>query len=235
VKPTEHQPRRGPAEDSSWPEQLTARVVEPGDAPALHGYDVQRDLAAHYRFGEVVLVALAGEPPSEVAGRAFELAMTFASVITIAEAPTHAASLARLCGATPSGVLATGMLTLVEQVRAELEAHAPLLHWLDEPSADAPTCARAKHVGDRAGAKNLADALTRIGFSCRAPLPDPSVAALVLAVLHSVGLCRIDQLHAALCIARLAPLAAEAMASGAGTLRDYPLTLPPFQYEEPPA
>ena len=110
-----------PIDEMDVPEQLTARVVAPGDRPSIHGYDVQEDLSAHYGFGEVVLVALTGEAPTEAAGRAFGVALTFAAPASIAEAPTHAAALSRLCSAKPSSVSAVAAIGLAEQARHQLD------------------------------------------------------------------------------------------------------------------
>src|SRR5262245_62268100 len=97
----------GPIEDNPWPSKLTARVVSPGPRPVLHGYDVQGDLAQHYGFGEVLLLALTGTPPDAERGHDFDVALIFLAPISIAEAPVHAASLARLCRAAPSGLVGT--------------------------------------------------------------------------------------------------------------------------------
>src|SRR5262245_48707929 len=84
----------GPVEAYPWPEKLEARVVTPGDAPRLHGYDVEADLCAHYSFVETVLLSLTGELPSEPQAAAFDVALQFLGPLSVAHASTHAAVLA---------------------------------------------------------------------------------------------------------------------------------------------
>ena len=95
----------GPIEAQQWPERLTARVVTPGDDPRVHGYSIESDLARHYRTTDAFLLALTGELPSDDDGTAFAGAMHFLSATSIAEAPAHAAALARICAATTSAVV----------------------------------------------------------------------------------------------------------------------------------
>ena len=88
----------GPIEDLSWKKKLQARVVSLDEDPNIHGYSVSEDLAPHYSFCELFLLTLTGELPEKETGKIFETALQFAAPITVAEAPTHAAILARLCG-----------------------------------------------------------------------------------------------------------------------------------------
>src|SRR5919112_1099801 len=97
-------PRRpnGPIEDHAFPTEIEARVITPGLDPRLHGFSVEGDLAIHYRFPELVQLALTGVPPDEECGRALDIALQFVAPLAIAEAPTHAAVLTRLFGARTS-------------------------------------------------------------------------------------------------------------------------------------
>src|SRR5205823_9083575 len=143
-------------DSATWPLDLTSNVVD--DAPLgarIHGYDVEDDLARNFSFAEVVLTTLVGEAPSREVGRAFEIALTFLSPMSIGEAPAHAGSLARLCGARASGVLAVACLGLTEQSRALVDAHAELLSWLAKPSGALPESARAQSDRDRQAASKL--------------------------------------------------------------------------------
>ena len=97
----------GPFDVVPWPETLTARVVAPGPAPRLHGYDTERDLAPHYGLAELTLLSLTGELPAPPQARGFEVATTFVAPIAVSEAPSHAAVLARLCSGSDSAVLGT--------------------------------------------------------------------------------------------------------------------------------
>ena len=205
------------------PERLTARVVAPGERPLLHGYDVQEDLSAHYGFGEVVLIALTGEAPSREAGRAFDAALTFASPVSVAEAPSHAAALSRLCSAKPSSVAGVAAIGLAEQARHRLDELEALLAWLREGrDGDAPTGV------DDPGTARLHARLRAVGHP-----PDPRDAGLPLsaalvATLFDLGLHERWQLEAALAVARWPIAIAEAMSNRPGDLRTYPIRLPEF-------
>lgn len=106
-----------PFDEHVWPSTLTARVVSPGADPRIHGYAVESDLARHYRFSDVVFLSLTGELPTDEQSRTFERALILLSPITIAEAPSHAASLSRVCDASHSAVIGTGAIALAEQAR----------------------------------------------------------------------------------------------------------------------
>jgi citrate synthase len=112
--------------------------VSPGPDPRIHGYAVEGDLAPHYRFSDVIYLSLTGELPTDAQSRTFERALILLSPISIAEAPSHAASLARVCDATHSAVIGTGAIALAEQARfmvanARSEpAYAPIFAMLEE-------------------------------------------------------------------------------------------------------
>jgi hypothetical protein len=223
---TEHE---GPVDSTPWPLDLTSRVVDDApEGPRIHGYDVRDDLARHFSFAEVVLTTLAGQAPSREVGRAFEIALTFLSPMSIGEAPAHAGSLARLCGARASGVLAVACLALTEQSRALVDAQANLLAWLDKPSGALPSSARAVSDGDRAAVAKLRQAIAPMnapGLDA-----DPSLDAALLAVLHACGLTTRDGIEAALLVARIGCAAAEGFAVKPASFRDYPMNNPPHRY-----
>jgi hypothetical protein len=114
-------------------------VVTPGSEPRVHGYDVERDLARHYRFSDVTLLALVGRLPSDEQFEAFDAAMSFLAPLPITEAPTHAAVLARICGAQSSGVIGAAAVALAERreavgrLRAALVARKVLVPSLHQP------------------------------------------------------------------------------------------------------
>ena len=224
--------RRGPAESNDWPKTLTARVVTPGDRPRVHGYDIEGDLARHYRFGESVLLALTGEAPDRSTGACFEIALTFLSPLAVTEAPTHAAVLARTCAGSAAAITGTAAVTLAEQARWLLLRYAPLLTWLEaDRVGEMPDIARARDDEDRESVKRLREALAESGVE-RLPEDDVGRDAALLTLLHACGLRTADRIEVALVVARLATCAAEALAVKRGVLRDYPMNLPPFTYAE---
>ena len=115
----------GPLETETFPERLSARVVEPGPSPRVHGYDVEADLARYYRASDLTLLSLTGELPSPGASAAFEVACMFLAPISVAEAPVHAAVLARLCAAPSSSIAAVAAIALSQQARALVVEHEP--------------------------------------------------------------------------------------------------------------
>lgn len=211
---------------------MPARVVSPGSEPRIHGVDVQSDLTAHYSFAEVMLLALSGEPPDASAGRAFEVALVFLSATTVAEAPAHAAVLARLVGGEASAVAALGTVGLSEQARYEVGLHARWLSWLNTaPEAAPPQGFAATSRPEREQVQRLRLALPD-AFAVSALMADPSPTAALIAVMHACGLRASWQLEAAWISARTPAVVAEGMAARKGGFRDYPGCLPDFGYED---
>lgn len=213
-----------PIDEMRVPERLTARVVRPGEEPLLHGFDLHQDLARHYGLAEVVLLALTGAPPTREAGRAFEILLIHACGIGVGEAPSHAAVLARLCGARPSGVAAVAAIGLTEQSRARSEALAPLLSWLRE-GRPGP----APIDGPTAAAVRLQDDLRGAGVPV-----DPRDATLgheaaIVAAMFDLGLRDAWKIEVAWSLARWPIAIAEAMSHEEGALGTYPIRLPPFE------
>jgi hypothetical protein len=223
----------GPLDETVWPSKLTARVVSPGADVRLHGYSIESDLAANYTFSETVLIALTGSVPTAAQGRAFDVALTFFSGTHAAEAPVHAALLARVCAATTSAISGTGAIALAEQARFDLAKYAPLLAWLAEPLSSVPIAFRAKTSSEIARTRLLVDALSARDASVSPVLMaglEPTAA--IVAVLFDCGIRSLEHLETIRVLARYPLLMAEAIASPAAKHRDYPVTLPPIQYEE---
>jgi hypothetical protein len=220
----------GPIDHADWPDKLTARVVKPGQRPAIHGYDVQGDLARHYSFAETVLLALTGELPTTEQGRAFEIALQFAAPAPINEAPTHAAVLARICAGTTSSILGTAAIALAEQARVLLSEHRAWIEALSGIVTSVPHEHRATSGDERGSVERLRQAL---GDCVDLPVlaKDVSWPAALLAVLHACGLHRAEQMECALVMAKLPVAAAEALATPAGSFRKYPVLLPPIAYD----
>lgn len=221
----------GPIEKFAWPRRITARVMEPGTAPRLHGYGVQEDIAVHYRFSDLLYLSLTGELPEPVVSRAFEVALIFLSPCSIAEAPTHAAALARVCVASPAGVLQVGAIALAEQAAFLVERLAPVHAWLPEPTAAFPTSHLAEDDEERAAVDRLRAALGDFIHGVPGLDRDPSLDAALACTLFACGLGAPEQWTTVLVQARLPVVAAEAFAATPGDLRGYPMDLPHFAYE----
>ncbi len=213
-------------------DRLIARVVKPGPAPQVHGYSVEDDLAPNYTYVDLALLALTGDLAEEPVRRAFEVAISFWAPATIAEAPSHAAAIARLCGAHPSGLFGVAMVTLAEQVSFLLEQNAALLAWLGDPEGEFPATSRASDEDDRCAVARLRQAL-----GSQLPFPvldhDPSRNAAVLGVLYGCGLVDPEYLQAALVWGRFPCVVAEGLAGTPVDLCSYPLNIPGFEYTGP--
>lgn len=222
---------RGPLDAVEWPSKLTARVVSPGSRPALHGYDVEGDLAAHYALGEVALLALGGEAPSREVGRAFDVAMCFAAPVPVDEAPTHAAVVARVCMASASQIQSVAMIGLAEQARSSLEGLRSFIEALGGDLPELPPAARAASDAERASVDRLRRAL-RGTIDVPALALDVGRTAAVVATLHACGLRTMERIECALAWARLPAAVAEALATPPGSHRQYPVHLPNVVYTE---
>jgi hypothetical protein len=222
----------GPLEAASFPDRLSARIVTPGDSPRLHGYDVERDLAAHYTSSELTLLSLTGELPNEGALEMFEVASTFLAPVSVAHASTHAAVVARLCGATTSTTIGTAAIGLAEQARALLDEHDDLLRWLRKPTDELPLPFRAKAIEDRDSVERLRGLLTKRGLTLRSLDLGPTRMAALIMLLHAAGLRRRERIEAAIVLSRMPTVIAEALAERSTNFGNYPMNLPRFSYEE---
>jgi hypothetical protein len=224
-------PRRDGVLDAfDWPRQLRADVVEPSPDPRIHGYAAQSDLAPHYRFGEVVLLALTGELPSETVARAFDVVLAFLAPVSINEGPTHAAALARIAGAPARAVLGVGAVTLAQRGHWTIAALAPLLAWLETGDGELPAGAQSQDP-------EAANAVARLRAALPASLVTPalhrslSLQGAIVVVLHACGLRRADAIEAVWTLAALPTVFAEAMAVKPLSFREYPMDTPGFRYE----
>lgn len=221
---------RGPIDDADWPDKLTARVVAPGPRPAIHGYDVEGDLARHYSFAETVLLSLTGELPTAEQGRAFDVALQFAAPVPVNEAPTHAAVLARVCAGTTSAIQGTAAIGLAEQARVLVSEHRSWIELLSGTITSVPPEHRAKSEVERASVARLVRAL-RGTVDVAALAHDVSRSAAVLATFYACRLTNAEQMECALVFAKLPVAMAEALATRAGSYRDYPVLLPAIAYD----
>jgi hypothetical protein len=223
----------GPVEQHPWPEELRGNVVTPGTRSRMHGYDVEGDLAKHYRFSDVVLLALTGELPSDEQSIAFDAAMIFLAPLSIAEAPTHVAALANITGSRSSATVGVSAIALAERARMLVADSGPLLQWLAAPGSSLDARFRDDRPDERESVQRLRDALAGRGVRIAALDGSLSREAALLATLWFAGLTRPDQLEAALVTAALPGVVAEAPFHKVASFREYPMQLPPFQYEDP--
>ncbi|HET9930873.1 MAG TPA: hypothetical protein VFQ35_09310 [Polyangiaceae bacterium] len=220
----------GPLEVTPGVEALAARVVTPGGEPRVRGYDVESDLARHYHPSELSLLALTGELPSSASAAAFEVVQMFLAPVSVAHASTHAAVLARLCGARPSAVIAVAATALAEQAREEVAEHDALLSAL---VAGEPPPARFEAASDDEleASRRLRQALAPCGVGSPCGAKPLKRMAELLATLVVCGLTRREQLEAAIVQARLMTTVAEAFAEHKANFNRYPSNVPRFCYE----
>ncbi len=227
--------RSGPIETAPSPSAITARLVSPGARPRLAGYDVRGDLARHYGVAELISLSLRGELfAEEPERRAMEVLLWCLSPITIAEAPAHAGSLARLVGAAPGAVIGTAALTLGEESRSLLEAHADALAWISAGATGAvPEPARARDDEEREAVRELFTLLGDVGFQRGGEHADALGwwPALFLS-LHALGFEGAEAKAAVLVWARLPAAMGEAFLVKPGRFRKYPMNTPAFEYVE---
>jgi hypothetical protein len=229
----EAETRRGPIEEQRWPERLKARVTMPGAQPHVQGFDVQRDLARHYSFAEVVLVALTGDAPTSDVGRAFDIALTFVCPASVAEAPAHAAALARICGARTAGLVGVAATALAEQARVMFDEHQSVLPRLIVGSLNGmATQFQSRDAAEREAVQRLRNVLGAFCMRVPAIAYDLRLETAIIAVLLACGLRTRDQIEVAITMARLPVACAEALTWTPGDLRAYPMDLPAFVYEE---
>jgi len=222
----------GPFDAYAWPEKLAARVVTPGPSPQVHGYEVETDLARHYRFSDLIYLGLTGELPDDRASLGFELALLFAAPVPVTHAPTHAALLARICCVAAGNIFSVAAATLGTQARHLLERHRLLLAWLERPEGSPPSGALSSDEPDRAAVDRLAAELDRRGIRCAVHDSPFSREAALLVLLHACGIRQREAIESALVLAGLPLCVAEAMAVAPCSMREYPANLTPFLYVE---
>jgi hypothetical protein len=225
----------GPIEDKALPSRLRAHVITNEPAPRVHGYDVQRDLACHYRLTDMLHLALTGDLPDEATARALDVVLAFVAPVSAAEASTHAAVVARVCGPRVASVVAVAAIALAEQARTLLDEHEHILPRLAIGSLNGSAAAFApRSDDDRAAVERLRTALGP--FRARVPAIgyDIRLDTAIIATLMACGLRSREQLEVAIATARLPLACAEALAWKPGDLRAYPMDLPRFVYEGAP-
>jgi len=224
--------QQGPIEDKALPERLPAHVVSAPREPRLHGYDVESDLARHYRFLDGAFLALTGELPSDDASRALEIVGLFALPTYVGRAPAHTAAVARVCGPKTSSMIAAAAIALAEDARVLLDEHESVLPKLVIGSLNG-SAARlaARDDEERASVGRLRAALGGLVTLAPAIRYDVRLDTAIIAVLMGCGLRAREQIESMLVTLRLPAVCAEGLAWRPGDLRGYPMDLPRFEYE----
>jgi hypothetical protein len=224
-------PAPGALDDTPWPEQLTARVIDGGiDDDRMHGYAMLGDVAKHYRFSDTMYLALTGELPDATQSALFELALCAFATPHVGESPMHLAILVRVSGAPLASALATGLIAATDQARAIVSRHESLIVWLDGRSSAVP----AEHRSEPplAWVARLRDVIANHGLPSDVVHAELAKDAARLALLHAAGLRSSDQMEAAIVAARVGAIAAESIATGPQHLSAYPVKVPPYHYVE---
>lgn len=221
----------------TFPEQLSANVVEPSRDPRLHGYAVQSDLGHNAGFVDVGWLALTGELPRGGEGEALSRALIWLAPLHVGESPTHAAVLARVAGAPDEALPAIAAVALGQAVAAECRELAPLFAWLDgPPGAPPPTIAvEPDPTLEQAEALvTLAADSARWFGEARALPPRPTLrrVAAGYALLHRLGIRDPFRRLAFATWARLPTVLAEAACVAPGSVMRYPTKLPDYRYIE---
>jgi hypothetical protein len=158
----------------------------------------------------------------------------FLAPVSVAEAPAHAAVLARLCSAPSSSIAAVAAITLSEQARALVTEHEPLLAWLRSGVGPLPPRFRSENGDEAESVARLARALSAHGSEHPALAQKPTRFAALFCVLFACGLEQPAQLEAAILVARLPSTLAEGLAETPTNFSGYPINLPAYIYEEAP-
>jgi hypothetical protein len=222
----------GPLDERTFPETLTGRVTTPGPQPHIHGYDAEGDLARHYSMTDLAFLSLAGELPTPPHALAFNVVLMFLAPISVAEAPAHAAVLARICGTAPSAAIGIAAMALGEQARFLLDRHANLLEWFKSPSSELPLAYRSESSDEDAAVERLRVALKPSGLSIASLDLRPTRYAALFAALFEMGIQRRVYLEMVLVWARMPVVLAEYLAEKSVNFLRYPANLPSYRYEE---
>ena len=222
----------GPFETSPWPNKLTANVVDNGDTVKIQGYSLCDDLAQHYSFVEMAYLTLVGELATAQQTQALELALRLWSAISIAEAPAHAASLARICGTSNSATIGIAATVLAEQGRDVLQRNQGWLDFLRHKQQHIKTARPApssKAQKWQALALQIIDENNNIinklnkAHSCE---------EILLSLFFAAGMTRSTEIETFLLMARLPAVCAEAWTRKGASFSDYPSDLPGFRYQQ---
>jgi len=227
----------------TFPDTLTASVVEPTADPRIHGYAVAADLARNVSFLDVGWLALTGELPSDRERAALSTALTLLAPLHAGDGPVHAAILSRIAHAPDEAVPGVATVALGQLTRDELRELGSFFTWLADPRASElsracpsaiepePTAAQAE-----AYAALVADSATWFGAERALPAsPVLRRVAAAHALLFQLGIRDALRLHALTIWARLPVVLAEAACTSPGAITTYASHLPAYLYVEDPS
>lgn len=218
----------------AWPDTIEARVVAPGVTPRLGGYDVDRDLLAHYAFRDALGLAWSGDLLDSGKAAVLDAALLACAPIGVNEAPSHAGVLARVCATTSASTIGIIATTVAQQAAHLLNEHDEWFAWLASGgTGSAPIRYVASSAEERLVATRLIECAARTSWTIPGLAVGPQRAAAILAVFHALGFGR-DVMLTAWVTARLPIACAEAFAQPVLGMRGYPMNLPPTRYEEGP-
>jgi hypothetical protein len=215
----------GPFDRETWPERLPATVVDARGERRIHGYAVRGDLVNGCGIAAVAWLAIRGELPSEAEREAFETALVYLAPVHAGETGSHAALLARIVGAQPSGLIAVTATALAEQARTERQS-------ID--ASPFPACAiEADPSPEAIEDQRALSARMTAWFGEALALPATPVLTRIAcahALLARLGFRDANVIDALTVWARLLVAIAESMHVGLGAFRDYPARLPDYRY-----
>ena len=222
-------PAPGVLDDTVWPEKLVARAVLPGESDdRLHGYAVLGDVALHYRYSDLIYLAVVGELPDDRASRLFHFGLCAFATVAVNEAPAHVGVLSRICGGSLASAIGAATIAAADQAHHIVEGHRDLLAWLVRPEDPPPATFRTADPYHHAWVRSLRDALPDVSSLH----PEMTRDAARLALLFEAGLHTTDQLEAAIVTSRVSGLVAESLLATPADLARYPVKLPAFHYVE---
>jgi len=213
-------------EDSRFATQLGARVVDrSGAEPRIQGFDVTSDLARHFTFAEMALIALTGAEPTETVSTALQRALVLLSPIGVESAPSHLGVLTRLVSQSHAASVGTAANVLAQQAAACVAERAQLLDALREggvPVLGTTTGGTTGSLG--ALFENCSRIAQQPWFVCLDQL------SAAIAILFECGLRENWQLESALFLAWCPCVMAEVGSCQNDPIESYPINLPRFRY-----
>ncbi len=196
----------------------------------IHGQDMMQHMSQGASFAQMVMWTLTGEQPQPHQITRFERALQLSAMMDVGEAPCHAARLARVQRAQPHSVASVACIGLANRAQSMLKHAEAMTRWIEDPSHGLPVERARRTVGEQPVTAKQALRGFRDEVLCVLLEHDPSLDECIIALLHVSGLTQTWQKEAALTMAGLPMAMAEAFYAPA-RLREYPVHVPPFEYE----